>query len=178
MSALLIIDAETTGLDPRTAGIIELAAILLDDGREVGSFSRLCWPGYQFISRAEHWQAMQVSGISGALLLDQPPVAEVARDFVAWMIRQADELPMHVTSYNAPFDQSFLAAHAPYLNDRLAWSRCIMERARRHLDLYRWPSLSRACQEFGIERNGHRALSDARAAAEVWRRLEEASNAH
>lgn len=175
MSSLLILDAETSGLSPHTAGIVELAAVAIQDGAVVSEWSSLAWPGFPFIKEPTHHEVLaRVSGISPALLLDAPDLEEVGRAFLNWGMKALGELPLPVTSYNRAFDEPFVKAHLPYVQARLRWGECLMLRAMRHLAVSRWTSLARTCELLGIEQGeAHRALSDARAGGQIWLALEE-----
>lgn len=181
MNTMLILDVETTGISPATAGIVEVGAILLDDrGEEISSFSQLAWPGFERINTESHWKALQISGISPAELLDAEPVWQVIMRLNHWLDTLDHFSPWPVTSYNVGFDRGFLDAALsdpqftdPRWREAFDWRDCIMERMKRHLGLTRWPSLARACELLGVERSGgHRALADARAASCLWQRME------
>ncbi len=48
MTRLLVIDTETSGLDPARHGVLALAAVVWDDGRIAGSFEAYIWePGME-----------------------------------------------------------------------------------------------------------------------------------
>ena len=174
MSAVLILDCETSGLSPQNAGIVEVAAVAVIDGEVAGSWVSLTWPGYEHLSRPEHWAVLtNVSRIYAGLLLDAPDVSEAAWELRRWATGILGELPLSATSFNVGFDRAFIAAHAAPLQERLAWQDCLMERARRALSLPRWPSLATACEALGVEQSGeHRALADAMSAAKLWLALE------
>jgi DNA polymerase III subunit epsilon len=169
LNPILILDCETSGFDPRTCGIVEIGAVFVEGDRIADeSYSSLCWPGLSYLREDSHWKALTVSGINPALLLPAPETAEVLRDLFTWAMHTAGEV--EVTSYNVKFDRAFIEAAYP---QPVAWGECLMQRARSHLRLPRNPSLARACQAFGIAREGeHRALADARSAAQVMLAME------
>jgi DNA polymerase III epsilon subunit-like protein len=170
----LIVDLETTSLSPTTGGVVEIGACLIADGAVAATWESLCWPGYDRISQPCHWGVLaKCSGISPALLLDAPEVGVALSHLAVWATKEMGSgAPVHVTSYNVAFDRPFIEA-APWYPMWWKWSDCLMLRAQRHLGLTRWPSLDRACQLLGVEREGsHRALADARAAAGVLLALE------
>lgn len=173
---LFCLDLETTGLDPATAGIVEIGCVAIRDGAILAEWSALCWPGLDRINRSEHHDVLErTSGISPALVMDAPEAADVVFALRDWALSLSPVLPIPVTSYNAPFDRAFLEAALPvYCWD---WRECIMARCRNALGSpYRGsygPALWWACQHLGIHQNGaHRALEDARCAAQVWLALE------
>lgn len=137
-------------------------------------------------------------GAALLMLVDQAvPGIPVAREaLLRWMCAQAgalwqpspeqrqdperERVPLRMTSYNRPFDSAWLEAlpwSLTYFVRALAlaeleWAPCVMEAARREMGLERWPKLGLACAHFGIGQGGaHRALADARAAAELAIRL-------
>jgi len=97
----IVLDTETTGLDPAAGHrIIEIGALELVNRRPSGArFHRYLNP-----ERAIDEGAIEVHGITDAFLADKPLFADVAEEFIAF-IRGA-ELVIH----NAPFDVGFLNA--------------------------------------------------------------------
>ncbi|HET9699715.1 MAG TPA: exonuclease domain-containing protein, partial [Burkholderiales bacterium] len=95
----IVLDTETTGLDPqRGHRIIELAAVELRDRRVTDSdFHRYLNP-----ERESDAAALAVHGISNEFLLDKPRFREVAREFLEFV--GGAELIIH----NADFDLAFL----------------------------------------------------------------------
>jgi DNA polymerase III epsilon subunit-like protein len=179
---LIVLDTETTGLDPATCGVVEFAAVVIQEGRIAGGFRHYVWPGYDRICRPKHWDVLRVvSGISPARLLDAPELAEVLRLFTGAMEQRFGlAAPFPVTSYNVPFDRSFLEAARPaFPPGYLMWQPCLMARCRQRLRAEAGyygtygPSLSRACEWLGLSGRGdHRALGDAWRAAEIAIALE------
>ena len=74
----VVIDTETTGLDPRKARLIEIAAVRVASGRieSAQSFRRLVDPG-EAIPR----EATAIHGIDAATIADAPPFAEIWPEF-------------------------------------------------------------------------------------------------
>jgi len=97
----IVLDTETTGLDPAAGHrIIEIGALELVNRRPSGArFHRYLNP-----ERVIDEGAIEVHGITDAFLADKPLFADVAEEFIAF-IRGA-ELVIH----NAPFDVGFLNA--------------------------------------------------------------------
>ena len=95
----IILDTETTGLDPNQGHrIIEIAAIEMINRRLTGNhFHRYLNPDREIDAGA-----MQVHGITPEFLQDKPRFVDIAHEF-AEFIRGA-ELIIH----NAPFDVGFL----------------------------------------------------------------------
>jgi DNA polymerase-3 subunit epsilon len=108
---LCYIDTETTGLDAKRHGIIQLAAIMEIDGVEVATFSAKMRPAS---SCAADPSALEISGNTIEMIKAYTPEAEVYRDFVAWLgehVSKFDKLDKAFFSgYNSPFDVEFVRA--------------------------------------------------------------------
>lgn len=176
-----VLDTETTGL-PRhpMARVVEVAVVVLDESlSEVACFSSLVRATEAEI--ADGARALAVNGIDGASLLVAPPAAEVGVVLAGWLKLQGVE---SVSAFNNGFDRMMMGrAFVGELG--VPWGECIMEAAMEVMGSagalparrwrggqeWRWPSLGEAMEFFGVEREGvaHRGLSDARAAAGVWR---------
>ncbi|HRQ26512.1 DNA polymerase III subunit epsilon, partial [Hyphomicrobium sp.] len=160
----IVLDTETTGLDPRKGDrLIEIGCIeivnRIPTGREF----------HKFINpeRSVPAEAEAVHGLSTQFLLDKPLFAEVAGDFLEFIA--GDTLVIH----NATFDVGFLNAELERLKlGPLAMSRVIdtLQLARR-----KHPagpnSLDALCKRYGIDnskRIKHGALMDSLLLAEVY----------
>ena len=95
----IILDTETTGLDPAQGHrIIELAGVEVLSRRMTGNhFHRYLNP-----ERKSDEAAKQVHGIEDDFLLDKAKFAEIAKEFIEFV--SGAELIIH----NAPFDLGFL----------------------------------------------------------------------
>jgi DNA polymerase-3 subunit epsilon len=95
----VVLDTETTGLDPRQGHrIIEIGALELVDRQPTGrQFNCYINP-----EREIDQGAMEVHGISEEFLRDKPVFSEIAEDFMAFA--EGAELVIH----NAPFDIGFI----------------------------------------------------------------------
>jgi len=109
MAREIVLDTETTGLDPKTGHrLIEIACIELEDYLPTGRhFHRYCHPDRTIDPDAE-----RVHGISLASLADKPRFHEpqVWEEMVAF-IGEAD-----LIAHNAPFDRGFLNAELGRVN--------------------------------------------------------------
>jgi DNA polymerase III subunit epsilon len=160
----IVLDTETTGLDPRTGDrLIEIGCIELIDRRPTGQEYHV------FINpeRDVPAEAQAVHGLSTAFLKDKPLFAKVAGDFIRFI--GDDTLVIH----NAPFDIGFLNAelarlkHPPLLMDRVVDTLALARR--------KFPagpnSLDALCKRFGIDntkRIKHGALVDSLLLADVY----------
>lgn len=108
---LCYIDTETTGLDAKRHGIIQLAAIMEIDGEEVSTFSEKMRPAS---SCSADPSALEISGNTVEMIKAYRPEAEVYRDFVEWLGRfvgKFDRLDKaFFCGYNSSFDVEFVRA--------------------------------------------------------------------
>ena len=162
----LIIDTETTGLDPKLGHrIIEIAAVELVHRRPTGRHLHF----HVDPDREIDFAATEVHGKTWEDLKGKPRFHELAAEFVAFA-REAEWI-----IHNAPFDVGFLdhelslagqpcaAALYTRLTDTLALARESFPGKRNNLDAL--------CERFGVS-NAHRtlhgALLDARLLADVY----------
>jgi DNA polymerase-3 subunit epsilon len=162
----LIIDTETTGLDPRQDHrIIEIAVIELVDRRPTGRHLHFKVNPEREIDIG----ATEVHGMTWDDLRDKPPFRDVAAEFVAFA--RGAEWVIH----NAPFDVGFLDAElsrveaptcrdiAHAIVDTLQLAREAFPGKRNNLDAL--------CERFAVdngERTLHGALLDAKLLSEVY----------
>ncbi len=159
----VVTDTETTGTIADTNRIIEIAAVKVRGGRVVDRFTQLVNPGIavpRFIT--------QLTGITTAMLFNQPTAAEVMPEFVRFL---EDGV---LVAHNLPFDQRFINAEMmraglpPLPNQSL----CTLRLARRLLPGLHSKGLTSVANFFGLRFNGrHRALGDAEVTAEVLLRF-------
>jgi DNA polymerase-3 subunit epsilon len=167
MTRALILDTETTGLDPATGDrVLEVAAIevvnLMPTGR---SFHQLINP-----QRDVPPEAAKVHGFTAPMLADKPLFADILPGLLAFL----GEDP--VIAHNAPFDFGFLDAEFDRCGaPRIARSRMVdtLEMAKK-----RFPglpnSLDALCRRFGIDlsaRTTHNALLDVQLLGQVYLEL-------
>ena len=162
----IVLDTETTGLDPATGHrIVELAGIELRNRRVTArDFHRYLNPG-----RSSDPGALEVHGLTEDFLRDQPAFRDVAADFLDFV---ADaELIIH----NAPFDVAFLdrelalldlpplSTHVAGITDTLRLAKQIHPGKRNSLDAL--------CERYAVDNSArtlHGALLDARLLADVY----------
>lgn len=148
----IVIDLETTGLDPKWNDIIEFGAIRVEENTIVDSFSALVNPGYEideFIT--------ELTGITNEMLALAPTITKILPGFLDFIGESV------VIGHNVNFDINFLydncvaGLNRPFQNsfiDTMRMSRRLFPEERHH----------RLCDL--IERMGigvtvfHRALSD------------------
>jgi len=163
----IVLDTETTGLDPAAGHrVVEVACLELTQHMPTGrSFRRYLNP-----EREMPEEARAVHGLDDAFLAQQQLFAEVVDEFLAFI----DDAPLII--HNAQFDLKFLNAELARINrPPLEFDRAVdtVGMARR-----RFPgaqaSLDALCRRFGIDntaRTLHGALLDCELLAEVYLEL-------
>ena len=162
MARQIILDTETTGLDPNEGHrLIELGCVEMVDRRLTGrNFHFYLQPDREIDA-----EAMQVHGITNEFLADKPRFAEIVDDMIAYL--RGAELIIH----NAPFDIGFLNAElartqrgfktiTEYCSviDTLVMARQMFPGQRNSLDAL--------CKRYDID-NGHRTLHGALLDSEI-----------
>lgn len=157
----IVIDTESTGLDPGYCELIEFAGIKIKDGKEIGRFETLIKPGDEediddFIE--------ELTGITNEMLKNAPTTEEVMpiiADFLGDTI---------LVAHNAHFDINFLYdCFEKYLNKPLSNDFiCTMRLSRRIFPDYKNHKLKTLCKNLNIDLPVHRSLSDATAALHVF----------
>jgi len=162
----IILDTETTGLDPKLGHrVIELAGVEVVDRRLTGRYVHF----YLDPEREIDSGATDVHGLTWETLRDKPKFADIVAEFIdfargaSWII------------HNAPFDLAFLdeelkrldlsstAAISAEVIDTLALARDQFPGKKNSLDAL--------CERFGVanaQRTLHGALLDAELLAEVY----------
>ena len=162
----LLLDTETTGLDPRQGHrIIEIAAVEVVNRRLSGRHLHFRLDPDRDIDAA----ATEVHGMTRDDLRGKPRFADIAGEFVdfargaEWIIHNA---PFDVAFFDAEFDLCGLPKSASVygnLIDTLALARDSFPGKRNNLDAL--------CERFGVsnaQRTLHGALLDAQLLAEVY----------
>jgi len=181
---LAVLDTETTGLQHQDhSEVIELGIVVLGaDLQELSTYSSLLYPRV-LDARAD--RALAVNKITSAELR-KAPMLEVVLPVVAEGLRRFGV--RQLTAYGNFFDQVMwlrsLRACRTWVGETPPFGPCVMETAGRTMKAegVTWaarrhtghPSLEAAAEWARATREGdaHRALSDARLAAGVVRKLE------
>lgn len=163
----IVLDTETTGLDPQKGDrLVEIGCVEIVNRFVTGQvFHRYINPG-----RPMSPEAFAVHGLSDAFLADKPVFRDVAAEFLAFIGQ--DPLVIH----NAAFDMGFLNAELKRVKmPALASDRVIDTLAlarRKHPGQQN--TLDALCARYGIDnsrRTRHGALLDAEILAEVYAEL-------
>jgi DNA polymerase-3 subunit epsilon len=163
----IVLDTETTGLDPASGHrIVEIGCLELDNYIPTGRTFHV----YINPQRDMPIEAFNVHGLSDDFLADQPLFSQIVEDFLGF-IGESD-----LVIHNAAFDMKFLNAELARLTfDPLPMSRAIDTLA---MARSKFPgaqaSLDALCKRFGIDnsaRDKHGALLDSELLAEVYLEL-------
>ena len=157
----VVFDVETTGSAAGKGGAItEIGALKLVGGEVIDQFTTLINPG-----RPIDPFVVRLTGITDRMVSDAPSISEVMprfEEFVEGCV---------LVGHNVHFDCSFVTAArggSPLPNevlDTLKLARCLVPGLKRY-------RLSALVSHFGVRQApNHRALSDAAATTEVFRRL-------
>lgn len=165
----IVLDTETTGLDPEEHRIIEVGCVELENRRFTGKFF------HRYINpmRAIDKGALAVHGISSEFLSDKPLFSEIGEELLAYL--DGAELIIH----NAPFDLGFLDKEFNRVKpnfggvknrcgvvDTLPLARRLYPSQRNNLD-----ALCKRLKVDNSQRDLHGALKDARLLGEVYLRM-------
>lgn len=158
---LIILDTETTGIDPEAGhNIIEIGCVEMVRRKLTGN----TWHKYIKPDRAVESEAIEVHGITNEFLEDKPKFAELGAEFIEFV--RGAELIIH----NAAFDIGFLdtelarngfnvrMAQICSVTDTLALARKKHPGQRNSLDAL--------CRRYGID-NSHRELHGALLDSEI-----------
>lgn len=164
----IILDTETTGLDPLNGDrIVEIGCVELFNHVPTGKTYQV----YINPERAMHAAAAAVHGLTDEFLKDKPVFAEIVGEFLQFI---GEDVPLVI--HNAPFDMGFVNAELT----RHGFKTLPDERALDTLAMARrmFPgapaSLDALCKRFGVDASGrdlHGALLDARLLADVYLEL-------
>ncbi len=167
MAREIVLDTETTGLDPRTGHrLIEIACLELEDFIPTGRhFHRYVDP-----CRDIEAEAQAVHGISIEFLRGKPRFEEVCEEFLEFV---ADAV---LIAHNAGFDRNFVNHELGLAGRRTLpdsqWVDTLSMAQKRFPGMYN--SLDALCKRFKIslaEREKHGALIDCRLLAAVYLEL-------
>jgi DNA polymerase III subunit epsilon len=169
MAREIVLDTETTGLDPRGGHrLIEIACVELDDLIPTGrSFHRYIHPERDIDPDAERVHGISLASLAGKPKFGDADVVEAFLEFVA-----GDTLIAH----NAAFDRNFVNAELERLGRAALpdgrWIDTLAMAQKRFPGMYN--SLDALCRRFKIslsERDKHGALIDAKLLATVYLEL-------
>ncbi len=157
----IIVDLETTGLEPNLDSIVEIGAVKVVNGEIVEEMSTLVHPGI-FVPQ----ETTDITGITTEMLIGQPKFEEVIQGYLDFL--GSDGV---FVAHNAEFDFGFFNSHLRRMNKPELQNPyvCTFKLAKAvHPNLARY-GLGALVEVFGIELpQAHRAIHDARATAHLF----------
>jgi DNA polymerase-3 subunit epsilon len=169
MAREIILDTETTGLDPRDHRVIEIACVEIEDFIPTGrTFHRYVNP-----ERLIEADAERVHGISNAMVASKPRFSDpdICDAFLEFVEGAA------IVAHNAAFDRGFVNAELGRASRSLVpdsrWVCTYQLAQKRFPGMYN--SLDALCKRYRIslaEREKHGALIDAKLLASVYLELQ------
>jgi DNA polymerase-3 subunit alpha (Gram-positive type) len=155
--AFVVLDFETTGLNPGSDRIIEIGAVRLEKGQVTETFSALVNPGVPLDPKV-----IKITGIKDYMLKDEPKAEELLPRLMAFIGTSP------LAAHNASFDMGFLRAELLRIGqdfdlpqiDTLTYAQKLYPVMKR----YRLQDL---CRHLGVmQKNAHRAVYDATTCAQ------------
>lgn len=161
---IVILDTETTGIDPKSEEIIELAALRLSGGKPAENFD--------YLIRLSSGRRLPefitgLTGITEEQLNKQGVAKTVAANRITEMLSYPNTL---VIAYNAQFDMCFLYyLLSKYGNAEVLKGIKMLDALTVYKDRRDYPhKLCNAIDEYSLKtQNTHRALDDAQATVEL-----------
>ena len=164
----VVVDIETTGFSPSRDRIIEIGAVRCDwrnSSESQTKFSRLIKSTTNIPRRIR-----ELTGITNELVEQDGVPFETA-------LKELDQFvgDCRIVGYNCSFDRGFLAPLADQLGlafvsntwvDAASMARKVVPKSQ--VADYRLPTMT---QHFGVSGSTHRALADAQATAEIYKRV-------
>jgi DNA polymerase III subunit epsilon len=161
----IVLDTETTGLDPALGHrVIEIGALEIVNRQPTGATYHV----YLNPEREIDAGAVQVHGLTNEFLADKRRFADIAHEFLEF-VRDA-ELVIH----NAPFDVGFLNAELAKLEEGPVKRYCtVLDTLKLAKELHpgQKNNLDALCRRYEVDNSGrafHGALLDAQLLAEVY----------
>lgn len=160
----IILDTETTGLDPKSGHkIIEIGAVEMVNKVATGNIF------HQYINpeREVPYEAFQIHGISTDYLKDKPKFLDIADDFLEFITNS------RLIIHNASFDIGFLNHELMLINKPLVSFEIVIDTLMIARKTYpgQKNNLDALCKRYGIDnsdRKYHGALKDAYLLSEVY----------
>ncbi|TCT12167.1 DNA polymerase-3 subunit alpha (Gram-positive type) [Natranaerovirga pectinivora] len=167
MENYIVLDLETTGMNPFYSKITEIGAIKVINGEIKEEFSMLVNPLTEIPE-----QIVSLTGINDKMVKDAPTIEEVLPEFLNFTGGQN----MPIVGHNIIFDYSFIKYNALMIGKSFERKGIdTLHIARKTLRGLESRSLSYLCKHYNIENNSaHRALSDTKATYEILNYLKKA----
>ena len=150
LDSYIMLDLETTGLNPSQSQILEIGMIKVIDRKAVATFQALVKPDGPVPSCIT-----RLTGITTEMAMEAEPLEQV----MPWAVEFMEDLP--VLAYNAGFDLGFLEGLRPAWQDVLVLARGLWPEQESH-------SLAAMSALIKARQGTHRALADCIAAMDVY----------
>lgn len=164
------LDIETTGLDPKTDKIIEVAAVRVRNGQITAEYQSLVSPGRRLEERIT-----ELTGITDDMLRDAPMPEQVISQLLTFIGN--DILLGHSVMFDYSFVKRAAVDQGKVCGENYDFERMqgldTLKMARKYLPQLKSRSLPYLCSYYGIAQKAHRAMEDAKATAELYQRLME-----
>ena len=156
----VIVDLETTGLNPSTDEIIEIGAIKVENKEIKDIFNKLIKP-----DKAIPENIVELTGITQEMVHNELPIKPVLEQFVKFL---GDRI---FVAHNAEFDSSFIKVQMKKILNKnmdnfIACTLLVARDILPNLENHKLPTVARY---FGLEiANRHRAIGDAELTYQIW----------
>lgn len=158
----VVVDIETTGGKKEQHRITEIGMVKIEQGVITDTWQTLVNP-----ERHIPKMITELTGISNEMVKSAPLFEHIAE--------KLDTFSQNAifVAHNVNFDYGFIRQEFARLNKKYTRAKiCTVQQARKYLPGYKSYSLGKLCADLDIElKNHHRALDDAKAAAEVLLRI-------
>lgn len=160
----VVVDVETTGGNPSWQRVTEIGAVKIRNGEIIAEWSSLINPERKIPAKIT-----SLTGITNEMVEGAPRFGEIADDFRSFL---GDGV---FAAHRVRFDFGFLREEFRRLEQDLRMPTfCTVVETRRYFPGFQSYSLANLCREFGIELiDHHRALCDAKAAAQILLKINE-----
>lgn len=154
----VVVDVETTGGRPGLHRVTEIGAVKVRNGKVIDEWSSLINP-----QRSIPANITRITGITEEMVSDAPIFLEVADSFSEFMGESI------FAAHNVNFDYGFISAEFKMIDRKFRHPKiCTCSSMRKLYPGHRSYSLKNLCKDFKINlKSHHRALCDAKAAAEL-----------
>ena len=156
----IIVDTETTGLEPAQSELTEIGAIKVEGKELKDIFSSLIHP-----KKPISPEITRLTGIDDELVRDYPPAADVLAKFFEFIGSAI------LVAHNVEFDIPFLKHHLKIENDKELTNEtiCTVKVSRYLLPQLPNHKLHTVANHLGlVVANRHRAMGDAELTYQVW----------
>lgn len=161
--AYTALDLETTGLNPKMDRIIEIGAVKVREGKTIDTFQSLVNPG-----RILKERVCRLTGISDEMLAGAPEMKELIEPLMAFIGEDV------LVGHRILFDYSFVKKAA--VNHSLSFEKMgidTLKLSKEFLPELESRQLVFLCKYYKIDHTEHRALGDAQASSDLYRKLAE-----